>query len=125
VLDLSLRFGQGPTQSAEIAERQSIPESYLVQLLNQLRKAGLVRSIRGPKGGHELQRHPESVAVGDVLDILEGPIDLLGEGKKLDDVFRDVWRDVEEAIQNVLTSVTFAELCRRQHVRQDRIVFNI
>lgn len=125
VLDLALRYGQGTTQSAEIAERQQIPESYLVQLLNQLRKAGLVRSVRGPKGGHALQKRPESVTVRDVLEILEGPVDLLGDDRRMDDVFRQVWEDVEGAVKEVISSVTFADLCRRQQVQQDRIVFNI
>ena len=125
VLDLAVRYGQRPVQSAEIAERQGIPESYLVQLLNQLRKAGLVRSVRGPKGGHALQKRPDSVTVSDVLEIFEGPLDLPGEDRRPDDVFRDVWQEVEASIQSVLTSVTFAELCRRQNERQDRIVFNI
>ena len=125
VLDLSLRYGQGTTQSAEIAGRQRIPESYLVQLLNQLRKAGLVRSVRGPKGGHSLQKRPEAVTVGDVVEILEGPVDLLGDDRREEDVFREVWQEVEGAIKGVLSSVTFADLCKRQQVRQDSIVFNI
>jgi Rrf2 family cysteine metabolism transcriptional repressor len=125
VLDLSLRYGQGPTQSAEIAVRQRIPESYLVQLLNQLRKAGLVRSVRGPKGGHSLQKRPAAVTVRDVVEILEGPVDLLGDDRREEDVFREVWQEVEGAIKGVLSSVTFAELCKRQQVRQDSIVFNI
>ena len=66
-LDLAERYGQGHAQTAEIAERQQIPESYLVQLLNQLRKAGLIRSVRGPRGGHALLRQPEEITVGDVV----------------------------------------------------------
>ena len=58
VIDLARRFGDGPVQSAEIAARESIPEAYLEQLLTSLRKAGLVRSSRGPRGGHELAREP-------------------------------------------------------------------
>ncbi|MDA0746869.1 MAG: Rrf2 family transcriptional regulator [bacterium] len=131
VLDLALHYGQGVEQSADIAARQKVPESYLVQLLNQLRKAGLVRSVRGPKGGHALVKRPDDVTVGDVLAILEGPVDLLGdrENQKEDadkpDVFREVWEDVQSAIEGVLSSITFGDLCRRHQARHEHIVFRI
>jgi Rrf2 family protein len=131
LLELAQRYNQGYVQTAEIAERQQIPESYLVQLLNQLRKAGLVRSVRGPKGGHALSRPPDAVTVGDVLGVLEGPMDLLGkadtspESAPLSDVLQEVWDDVRAAVENVLQSVTLGELCRRLERREQRIVFRI
>jgi Rrf2 family protein len=128
MLDLSLHSGQGPILSASIAVRQNIPEAYLVQLLNLLRKAGLVRSIRGPKGGHHLLKRPEEITVGEVLAVLEGPIDLLGKGEDTatdTDVFGDVWEAVEMAIKDVLSSVTFAELCKKHHMRRVNITFRI
>src|SRR5919202_6176591 len=82
VIDLARRYGDGPVQSAEIAARESIPEAYLEQLLTSLRKAGLVRSSRGPRGGHELAREPNAVHVGEIIAALEGPLlslDCLGE----------------------------------------------
>ena len=130
ILDLALNYGREYVQSAEIAARQNIPESYLVQLLNLLRKAGLVRSVRGPRGGHALLKRPEEVTVGEVLAILEGPVNLLGEGEEggsgeEGDVLREVWEEVEAAIGGVLSSITFADLCRRHQVRRKRIVFRI
>lgn len=131
VLDLALHYGQGHVQSADIAARQDIPESYLVQLLNLLRKAGLVRSVRGPKGGHELAKRPEELTVGDVLSVLEGPIDLLGGGEDRSahsveqTVLRDVWKDVESAILGVVSSVTLDDLCRRYRSRRENFVYQI
>src|SRR5262249_6120858 len=61
-------------QSAEIAERWSIPAPYLDQLLTSLRKAGLVTSVRGPQGGHQLARAAGSITVLDVFEALEGPM---------------------------------------------------
>ena len=55
MLDLAAYYGQGPIESADIARRQYIPEQYLDQILMALRKEGLVKSIRGPKGGHACQ----------------------------------------------------------------------
>jgi Rrf2 family protein len=117
-------------QSADIAASQNIPESYLVQLLNQLRKSGIIRSVRGPRGGHELVRRPEDLTVGDVLSVLDGPLDLLGRGEDRpssgsDELFREVWSDVESAINHVVTSVTFAELSTRHKNRQSNITFRI
>ncbi len=130
VLELSLTYGQGTIQSGDIAVSQNIPESYLVQLLNQLRKSGLIRSVRGPRGGHELARRPEELTVGNVLDVLEGPLDLLGKGEDRpasgsDELFREVWSDVESAIQSVVSSVTFAELSNRHQKRHSNITFRI
>ncbi len=130
VLELSMAYGRGTIQSGGIAANQNIPESYLVQLLNQLRKSGLIRSVRGPRGGHELVRSPDELTVGDVLAVLEGPLDLIGRGEdrpasSSDELFREVWTDVESAIQGVISSITFAELISRDEKRQSNITFRI
>ena len=129
VLDLALHYGEGVVQSADIASRQDIPESYLAQLLNLLRNAGMVRSVRGPRGGHELIRRPEDVTVGAVLEVLEGPIQLAGEtsdgehaGK---DVLREVYERLEAAVGEVLATVTFGDLCAKYRSQSGRIVFRI
>src|SRR5919205_3574601 len=72
VLDLAERYGQGPVQSEAIAKRQEISEAYLDQLLTLLRRAGLVRSVRGPRGGHELAKQADEITLMDVLTALEG-----------------------------------------------------
>ena len=62
----------GVMQVAEIAARQSIPDRYLEQMLTSLRRAGILRSIRGPKGGYQLTRPPANLAIADVVNCLEG-----------------------------------------------------
>jgi Rrf2 family protein len=62
----------GVMQVAEIAARQSIPDRYLEQMLTTLRRGGILRSIRGPKGGYQLMRAPSEVLVADVVNCLEG-----------------------------------------------------
>ena len=74
VIELARRAGQGPVQCAEIAACQKIPEAYLDQLLSGLRRVGIVRSVRGPHGGHELARDPRHVTLGDIVTALEGPV---------------------------------------------------
>src|SRR3954454_17302080 len=74
IIELARCFGQGPVQCAEIAQRQQIPEAYLDQLLSSLRRVGLIKSIRGPLGGHELARNPGALTLGEVITALEGPV---------------------------------------------------
>ncbi|NBP25572.1 MAG: Rrf2 family transcriptional regulator, partial [Proteobacteria bacterium] len=62
----------GVMQVAEIAARQSIPDRYLEQMLTSLRRGGILRSIRGPKGGYQLARPPAEIVVADVVACLEG-----------------------------------------------------
>lgn len=131
ILDLSLHFDQGYVQSSDIAARQNIPESYLVQLLNLMGKGGLVRSLRGPKGGHELAKPPDEVTIMDVLILLEGSIDISNVGEKQMkgetgiDVFQEIWSDVETAIKNLLTSVSFGDLCLKYQREQKHFIFRI
>jgi Rrf2 family transcriptional regulator, cysteine metabolism repressor len=72
VVDLASRPGNGAIQSREIAARQGIPESYLDQLLSGLRRAGLVRSIRGASGGYTLGKAAHLITVGDVIRAFDG-----------------------------------------------------
>ena len=72
--DLACVYGQAPQSVKCIAERQSIPEAYLEQLIAPLRKAGLVLSIRGAQGGYTLAREPKDISVGEILRAVEGPL---------------------------------------------------
>lgn len=78
LLDLAAQPPGRPAQSREIAARQGIPESYLNQLLVVMRRAGLVRSLRGAAGGYVLGREPRQLTAADVMDALHGQ-EYLGE----------------------------------------------
>ena len=121
LIELAHHFGEPkPTQSAEIAARQSIPESYLEQLLTTMRRAGFIRSVRGPQGGHALIRDPQTLFVSEVIVALEGtilPIDCLDDSSACSKgggcAQRDMWQAVREAILGVLENTTIAELAER------------
>jgi Rrf2 family protein len=66
------------TQIKDIAERQSIPPRFLEQIFQELKRAGLVVSKRGPKGGYQLNGEPAAIRIGDVIRSLEGPVTLFG-----------------------------------------------
>jgi Rrf2 family cysteine metabolism transcriptional repressor len=77
MLDLAQRSKEGPVPLKVIAKRQGISEAYLEQLFSNLKKAGLVKSVRGPKGGYLLANKPSQITVGDIIRALEGPIGLV------------------------------------------------
>jgi len=124
MLDLAERLGQGPVQSESIARRQSISEAYLDQLLTLLRRAGLVRSVRGPRGGHELARPPAQITLTEMLTALEGDFLPVGPGGPGSPdgttdlpsvkVQQEVWGRVREAAQSVLDGATLQTLLERQ-----------
>ena len=74
MFEIAKGYPDSPTSIRDISERQEVSVPYLEQILNTLRKAGLIRSIRGPGGGYLLTRGPALVTIGDVLKELEGPV---------------------------------------------------
>ncbi|HVP05419.1 MAG TPA: Rrf2 family transcriptional regulator [Dehalococcoidia bacterium] len=125
LIELAHHHGEArPTQSSEIAARQKVPESYLEQLLTTLRRAGFIRSVRGPQGGHALIRDPREIRVSEVIEALEGPImpsDCLDESSSCggrECAQRQMWSDVRDAILGVLQNTTIAELAERDRAAQ-------
>ena len=121
LVELALQYGEGPVQTAAIAYKQGIPEAYLDQLMTTLHKFGFVLSRRGPQGGHKLARDPADIDLAMIMKTLDGntsPLDCLIN--PLDCVFsescaqQEVWKSVEEAVQNLLSNITLADLARRQ-----------
>ena len=112
--DLACNGGSGPVQSRDIARRQGIPESYLHQLLGALNRGGLVRSTRGPQGGHRLAQGPDTVTVYDIWLVLEGrDRHAADERPRRQDVITDVWKRAQADFERQLRSVSLQELMRR------------
>ena len=116
-------FNQGrPTQVKDIAERQAIPPRFLEQIFQDLKRAGIVGSKRGPQGGYSLARRASEIRLGDVVRALEGPI-VLGDreaggakrrassdSRRVTDA---VFRDLSTRIEACFDSVTVADICAR------------
>jgi Rrf2 family protein len=118
-----------PVTSHEIADRQGIPEPYLRQILALLSKDRLVHSNRGPQGGHVLGRPASQISLRHILLILEGqttPIDqILALPCTIDVgsehcVIREVFLEVKEAVDRILSSTTLHDLAARQREILDR-----
>src|SRR5262245_1482126 len=76
IFDLAFHAG-GAAQIKEICERQAIPPRFLEQVFQDLRRAGLVTSKRGPRGGYQLALAPEQIRLGDIVRALEGPVRIM------------------------------------------------
>lgn len=114
LFDLAGHGGSGPVQSREIAQRQGIPEPYLHQLLGALNRGGLVRSTRGPQGGHRLTQSPDSVTLYDIWLILEGRDRRVPDDRPTrQDVISDVWSRAQGDFEDQLRSVSLQTLLER------------
>lgn len=131
LFDLALHYGQGPVRSREIAERQAIDEHYLNQLLIQLRRAGLVQSLRGPQGGHQLARHPREVSLRAALQALEGPLLEMAEGVPMPPqpneaaVLASVWDGLRGAVETYLDHLTLDDLAQRKREQEGETMYYI
>lgn len=119
MVDLALNSGGGPISLKSIADRQGLSEHYLEQLIAGLRKAGLVKSVRGAQGGYVLGKKAEKIRVGDIIRVLEGPIapvecEANGDPdccQKSDYcVTRTIRQKVRAPIEDVLDSISLADL---------------
>lgn len=131
LLDLALHYGQGPIRSREIAERQAIDEHYLNQLLIQLRRAGLVQSVRGPQGGHVLAREPGEIRLLEALYALEGPLVQLAEGMQPSPqrdeaaVLDEMWCGLRSTVETYLAAHTLDDLIQRKREREGQTMYYI
>ena len=117
ILELARHFGQNPVQVSQIAKTQKIPAKYLEQLIRTLKQAELITSVRGAKGGHLLNKKPESISVGQLVRLFEGQTDLVGCVSSPDKCrmaaecrVREVWIEATEAMYAKLDGVTIADL---------------
>ena len=116
-IELAQHYQKGPLQLRIIAERQAISVKYLEQLVAVLRSGGLVRSMRGARGGYLLAKSPDQIKLSAVFHCLEGPVaateetetENVGE-QSLDRVARKLWKRVETAVNDVLDSVTLQDM---------------
>ena len=120
--ELALHYGEGPVALKCVAQSQGLSENYLEQLMVPLRRAGLVKSIRGAQGGYMLAREPKEITISEIITTVEGPIAvvdcLLAEAGAEDQpceracacVTRGIWEKVCDSISGVLGSITLQTL---------------
>jgi len=121
MLDLAKHYKEGPVQTKEIARRQNISLKYLEQLVIPLKAANLVKSIRGPKGGHMLAKSPKEITIGQIVKVLEGGISLSDCVENADVcensadcLSRRVWESATKAMYDKLDSLTLANVIKKK-----------
>lgn len=124
IFDIAYHSGGLPTQIKEISKRQGITPRYLEQIFQKLKQAGLVKSIRGPKGGYYLAREPENISVSDVIWAVEETIDPVfcvqpsqRKNKKKcprekNCVARLVWQEAGKLLNQYFASISMAKMCK-------------
>ena len=117
VLELAIRHGSGePVRMRELADAHGIPTQFLVQILLQLKGAGVVASTRGAACGYQLVKSPEQITLGEVMAIVEGestPQSNVSVETPLVQALLGAWRKADQKLSNSLRSVTFADLVSR------------
>ena len=112
VVELGAKYGEGPVPLRKIAEEQKLSEAYLEQLIPPLRNSGIVKSVRGAYGGYMLAKPPAEITAGDVIRVLEGPIQLV-EGLEGSDIpQQELWKRIGEAVRRVLDTTTIEDLMK-------------
>ena len=123
IFDIAFHNHGEATQIKDIAERQAIPPRFLEQIFQDLKRAGLVTSKRGPKGGYALAKAPGEVRIGDVVRALEDEIRVadpeddpdLGDATSRA-VTRKVFEELEGRIDACFDELTFEDLCERGEI---------
>ena len=116
MVDLAINFGKSPISIKSISNRQNISEYYLEQLFSVLRKAELIKSIRGANGGYILAKDPKEITVYQILDVLEGPIEIStcldSDGCNNIDccATRIVWKKIKDSIDSVTMAITLQDI---------------
>ena len=123
ILELAANYGCGLLQLKDIAQKRKIPKHYLVQLFNGLLKAGLLRSVRGNKGGYELNNDPANISFLQVLEMLEGAIELEISYPE-NDAVKELFKEAEIEIKKTF-DISLAELLLRQQQYDNNVIFHI
>jgi len=122
LIDLSINGRNGlPVLLSDIAKRQGISDKYLEQIATQLHRAGIVKTVRGRKGGYLMNKAENEIRVSDIMKVLEGPIcvvDCVNEpdtcSKSTICSPRDIWTLLSHKIEEILSGYTLADLAKLQ-----------
>ena len=123
MLDLAFHSQIKPVTLTEIAARQTISLSYLEQLFARLRRAGMVKGVRGPGGGYKLCRKASDINISEIISAVDEPLDSTkcgGEANCQKDqtcLTHDLWMGLSEQIKTYLVGISLADLLEKNQVQ--------
>lgn len=127
MLELAICYDAGePVRIRNIADAHDIPARFLVQILLQLKGAGLVNSTRGASGGYQLAKSPERISLGEVMGVIDGPDELplaTSSATATSKVLRRAWRDVAKVEHQALFALNFADLAQRAKGESEQMYY--
>nr|WP_272901697.1 Rrf2 family transcriptional regulator [Methylomicrobium sp. RS1] len=124
MLDLAFHSQKAPVTLTDIATRQTISLSYLEQLFARLRRAGMVKGVRGPGGGYTLANKASTINIADIIAAVDEQIDTTkcgGEGNCQNHkacLTHDLWMGLSEQIRGYLKGITLADLLEKHQVQE-------
>lgn len=128
MLELAAQYGSNePVRIRRIAERHDVPPRFLVQILLQLKGAGLVASVRGAAGGYHLIKPPQEVSLGQVMEVIEGLSEENNQTSSASPdspavkVLMQAWKEVNEVQRKMLGSITLADLLERAKAQDEQM----
>jgi Rrf2 family protein len=131
MMELASHYGtEEPIRIRRIAERHDVPPRFLVQILLQLKRAGLVTSVRGAAGGYQLLKPPSEISLGQIIEVINGTAPENGQGSSASPdspavkVLLKVWQEVATLEHQLLQNISLAELLERAK-GQDEPMYHI
>ncbi|MCL4475092.1 MAG: Rrf2 family transcriptional regulator [Nitrospirae bacterium] len=126
MFEIARGYPESPVTIKEISERQDVSVAYLEQILNKLRRAGLIRSVKGPGGGYLLTKDPGGVNIASILKELEGPVAITscldpeeGCARVEGCVTHLLWRSLGAKIEAFLETITLRDLLEKEPLLKD------
>lgn len=129
-MEIALHGYRVPIQAKTIATRHGIPARFLEHILNGLKRAGLIESVRGSQGGYLLTKNPADISLAQIVEALDGPpaspthrktqSRRLHDGARLESLLGEVWERVRQAELSVLSAVTLKDILERDQQLQEK-----
>lgn len=135
LVDLAVNSTSSHVALNSIAERQGVSDNYLEQVFSQMRKAGLVKSVKGAQGGYTMARSPSNITVGQILRTLEGDLSVVEDTTETDACAKNkaeavinvnVWKKIDESIAKVIDTMTLEDLvvqCKRMQTGESTMYY--
>ena len=119
VVDIAYNTGADPVRSRDITKRQGMPHRYLEQVMQRLVRAGILKGVRGPKGGYLLARERRRITVGEIARIVrslessEDPLETQSDSDIASTVLNPIWNELQIEFEKRIETITIEDICSK------------